>query len=84
VASKGERRGACRVLVGRPDGKRALVRTRRRWKDNITMDLQEVGWGYGMDLFGPEQGQVAGSFECCNEPSGSTKCREFFHKLRTG
>jgi hypothetical protein len=49
VASKGDRRGAYRVLVGRPDGKRALVRPRRRWEEKITMDLQEAGWGYGMD-----------------------------------
>ena len=32
------------VLVGRPEGKRPLGRPRRRWKDNIKMDLQEVGW----------------------------------------
>jgi hypothetical protein len=44
----GEERGAYRVLVGRPDGRRPLGRPRRRWEDNIKMDLQEVGWG-GMD-----------------------------------
>jgi hypothetical protein len=38
----GERRVVYRVLVGRPEGKRLLVRSRRRWKDNIKMDLQEV------------------------------------------
>ena len=37
-----------RVLVGKPDGKRPLVRPRRRWEDNIKMDLQEVGCA-GMD-----------------------------------
>jgi hypothetical protein len=41
--------GAYRVLVGRRDGKRSLGRYRRRWEDNIKMNLQEVGWG-GMDL----------------------------------
>ena len=41
----GERRGAYRVLVGRPEGKRPLGRPRRRWKNNIKMDLQGVGWG---------------------------------------
>ena len=41
----GERRGVYRVLVGKPDGKRPLGRTRRRWEDNIKMDLQEVGYG---------------------------------------
>jgi len=40
-----ERRGVYRVLVGKPEGKRPLGRPRRRWEDNITMDLQEVGCG---------------------------------------
>jgi len=44
----GERRGVYRVLVGKPEGKRPLGGPRRRWKDNIKMDLQEVGYG-GMD-----------------------------------
>ena len=42
----GEERRACRVLVGKPEGKRPLGRPRRRWVDNIGMDLQEVGCGY--------------------------------------
>jgi hypothetical protein len=45
VARMGDRRGAYRVLVGRPEGRRPLGRPRRRWKDNIKMDLQQVGWG---------------------------------------
>jgi hypothetical protein len=44
----GERRGVYRVLVGKPEGKRPLGRPRHRWKDNIKMDLQEIGCG-GMD-----------------------------------
>jgi hypothetical protein len=40
-------RGEHRVLVGKPEGKRALGRPRRRWKDNIKMDLQVVGVGCG-------------------------------------
>jgi hypothetical protein len=44
----GERRGVCRVLVGKPKGKRPLGRPRRRWEDNIKIVLQEVGCG-GMD-----------------------------------
>jgi len=48
VACVGERRGAYRVLVGKPEGKRPLGRPRRRWVDNIRMDLQEVGCG-GME-----------------------------------
>jgi hypothetical protein len=41
----GERRSVCNVLVGKPEGKRRLGRPRRRWEDNIKMDLQEVGCG---------------------------------------
>jgi len=48
VARMGERRGVYRVLVGKPEGKRSLGRPRRRWEDNIKIDLQEVGCG-GMD-----------------------------------
>ena len=43
-----ERRGVYRVSVGKPDGKRSLGTPRRRWEDNIKMDLQEVGCR-GMD-----------------------------------
>jgi hypothetical protein len=39
----GERRGVYRFLVGKPEGKRPFGRPRRRWKDNIKMDIQEVG-----------------------------------------
>jgi hypothetical protein len=46
VARMGEERGAYRVLVGKPEGKRSLGRPRRRWVDNIGMDLHEVGCGY--------------------------------------
>jgi hypothetical protein len=45
VARMGERRGAYRALVGKPEGRRPLRRPRRRWEDNIKMDLPEVGWG---------------------------------------
>ena len=48
VACMGERRGLYRVLVGNPERKSPLGRPRRRWEDNIKMDLQEVGCG-GMD-----------------------------------
>jgi hypothetical protein len=48
VARMGEERGVCRVLVGKPEGKRPLGRPRRRWADHVRMDLQEVGCG-GMD-----------------------------------
>jgi hypothetical protein len=48
VARMGEGRGAHRILVGRPEGRRPLGRPWRRWEDNIKMDLQEVGWGHGL------------------------------------
>jgi len=52
VARTGERRGVYRVLVGKPEGKRPLGRPKHRWEDNIKMDLQEVGWGFGLDRAG--------------------------------
>ena len=53
MARMGEGRGVHKVLVGKPEGKRPLGRPRRRWEDNIKMDLQEVGRGCGkwMELF---------------------------------
>jgi len=48
VARMGEKKIVYRVLVGKPEGKRPLGRTRRRWEDNIKMNLLEVGCG-GMD-----------------------------------
>jgi hypothetical protein len=50
VAEVEEKRNAYRILVGKPEGKRPLGRPRRRWVDNIKMDLREIGWG-GMDWF---------------------------------
>jgi hypothetical protein len=51
VARLEERTGAYMVLVGKPEGKRPLGNPRRRWEDNIKMDLQEVGCevGHGLD-----------------------------------
>jgi hypothetical protein len=48
VARMGEKRGANRILVGRPEGRRPLGRPRCRWEDNIKIDLQDVGW-WGME-----------------------------------
>ena len=50
----GEKRVVYRVLVGKPEGRRPLVRPRRRWVDNIRMNLQEVEYGY-MDWIGLAQ-----------------------------
>jgi hypothetical protein len=47
-SANGEKRNAYRILVGKPEGKRPLGRSRRGWVDNIEMDLREIGWD-GMD-----------------------------------
>ena len=48
MACRGDRRGACRMLVDRPEGKGLLVRPGHMWKENIKMDTQKLGWS-GMD-----------------------------------
>jgi hypothetical protein len=83
--------------VGNSEEKRPLGRPRRRWQDNIKMDLQEVrcgamGW-MELDLdrkCGNEYSgsikcgnEPSGSIKCGNEPSGSIKCKEFLDWLRT-
>jgi hypothetical protein len=45
VACMGEERNVCKVLMGKPEGKRPLVRPRRRWRDGIRMHLRERSWG---------------------------------------
>ena len=45
----GERRGAYRVLMGKPEGKRPLERPGRRWEENIKVYLKELGLGNGLD-----------------------------------
>jgi hypothetical protein len=66
----------CIQDFGRPDGMRPLGRPRHRWKDNIKMDLQEVGWG-GTDRIdlAQDRDRMAGFCKGGNEPSGSIKCR---------
>jgi hypothetical protein len=59
------------ALVGKPEGKRPLERHRRRWEDNIIMDLREIGWE-GMDWM-----HLVGPCEHGNESSGSIKFGEF-------
>ena len=51
----GESRGAYGVLVGKPEGRGPLGRPRRRWKDDMEMDLREVGWGHGLNRCGSGQ-----------------------------
>ena len=57
VARMGERRVVYRVLVGRPEGKQPLGNPRRRWEDDIKVDLQEVGCG-DVDWLELAQGRV--------------------------
>jgi hypothetical protein len=71
----GEKSGAYRVLVGKPEGKSPLGRHTRRWKDNFKMDIGDVGVWTGSSWL--RIGQMAGTCERGNEPSGSTKCGEF-------
>jgi hypothetical protein len=54
VARVGEKRNAYRLLAGKPGGKRLLGRPRRRWVNNIKMDVGEVRWG-DVDWIGPTQ-----------------------------
>ena len=79
----GVTRDVCRVLVGKPEGKRLLGRPRCIWEDNIKMDLQEVRCGYGLDRAGSGRGQVGGTCGCGNEISGYMKFDEFLHHLKT-
>jgi hypothetical protein len=76
IARMGEKRGVYRVLVGKPVGKRPLGRPRRRWENNIKMNLQEVVCG-GMEWIELAQGQMTDTCACGNESSGSIKCGEF-------
>jgi hypothetical protein len=74
VARIWERGNAYRILVGKTEGNRPLERPRRRWVDNIKMDLREIGRGwYDLNWFGSGEGPVEGSCEHGNEPSGSVK-----------
>jgi hypothetical protein len=52
----GKKSNACRILVGKPEGRRPLGRPRYRWLDNIKMDLREIGWAV-MDWIDLDQGR---------------------------
>jgi hypothetical protein len=73
----GERRRADRALVEKHEGRRPLGRLRRRWEDNIKMDLREAGWGSvnWIDLAQDRDRWRARVYG--DEPSGSIKCGEF-------
>jgi len=62
--------------VGKPERKRQLGRPRRRWEDNIKMDLQQVGWMAWTGLIWLRIGTGGGHCKVGNEPSDSIKCGE--------
>jgi hypothetical protein len=73
VARMGAKRNAYRILVGKPEGKRPLGRPRRRWVDNIKINIREIGWD-GMDWI--DLAQCRDQWRTCehgNEPWGSIK-----------
>jgi hypothetical protein len=73
----GEKRNVYRLLVGKPEGKRPLGRPRRRWIDNIKMEVLEIGLNVvdWIDL-PKDRYRWESCCECGNEPSGSIKCWE--------
>ena len=84
MARMGEGRGVHRVLVGKPEGKRPLERPRRRWEDNIKMDLQEVkgscgGW---MEL-AQDRDRLRTLVNTVTELSGSKNAGNFLTSCRT-
>ena len=79
-ARLGEGRVVHGILMWKNEGKRPLGRPRRRWEDNIKMDLQEVGGGCGDWM---ELAQVAGACEYGEEPSGSKNAGNFLTSCKT-
>jgi hypothetical protein len=79
VARMWEGRGVYRVLVGRPEGKGLLGRSRRMWEDNIKMDLREIGIdGANWIHLAQDTVHVAGLCEHGNEPPGSIRKQNIF------
>jgi hypothetical protein len=58
-STNGEKRNAYRILVGKPERERPLGRPKRRWVDNIKMDLREIGWD-GMEWIDLDQDRTSG------------------------
>jgi hypothetical protein len=78
VARMGEKSNACRILVGKPEGKRPLGRHRRRWLNNNKMDLREIGWD-GMDWI-----DLAQDRDQWKALVSSIKCWEFLSSCTIG
>ena len=85
VARMEEGRGVHKVLVWKPEGKRPLGRTRRRWEDNIKMDLQEVGCGVvdWIEL-APDKDRWRALVNAVMKFRGSIKCVELLDYLKNG
>ena len=77
MEKKGEG-GAHTCLVGKPEGKRPLDRSRRRCVNSIRMDLQEMGLEVWLDGSGTRKGQLVGYWERDDKFLGSIKCGNFF------
>ena len=78
ITRMGERKWTYKILTGRPEGRRPRGKQRRKWEDNIKMDLQELGWGgHGLDWSGSIWGQLTGFCKCGNKPSVYIKRWEF-------
>jgi hypothetical protein len=79
-------RNVYKILVAKPEGKRAFIRHRHRWEDNIKMDLREIGLE-GVKWVHMVQDRdcwwALGSYEHSNKPSSSIKGRKFLDLLRT-
>ena len=77
IARMGKRRVVFRVLVGKPEGKRTLGRLKRRWEDNIKMDLHEVDVGARTASMCFSIRTAGGHLYSGNETSCFIKCGEF-------
>jgi hypothetical protein len=84
VSRMGEGRCVPRVMVGKPEGKTPLVRPRHRWKNNIKVELQEVGGGCGdwMEL-AQDRNSWRALVEHVEEPSGSKNVGNFLTSCKT-
>ena len=78
------KRSVYKVLLVKPEGKRPHGRHRRKWEDNVKMDLQNVRCCALTGSMWVRMGEVAGTSEYSDEHSGSIKSREFLEHLRIG
>ena len=84
VAHIGGRSDIFRFLLGKPEGRRPIGRSGHEWKYKIRVNLQHVVFGMnGLACSGSGKGQLAGTCECGNEPSGSINSKDFPDWLRT-